>query len=44
MQQTPIHDVHNPDLLALIPPTANKLIEIGCSSGALAREFKKINP
>lgn len=44
MQQTPIHDQHNPDLLRLIPATAKKLIEIGCSSGALARELKKISP
>ncbi len=44
MLQTPIHDHHNPELLSLIPPTAARLIEIGCSSGALAREFKKINP
>lgn len=41
MEQTPIHDNHNPDLLRLIPPTVKKVIEIGCSSGALAREFKK---
>lgn len=43
-QQTPAHDLHNPDLLAMIPPDAKKIIEIGCSYGALAREFKKINP
>lgn len=44
MEQTPVHDVHNPDLLQIIPPNARKLIEIGCSSGALAREFKKVSP
>ena len=44
MQQTPVHDLHNPDLLRVIPNTCVSLIEIGCSSGALAREFKKINP
>jgi 2-polyprenyl-3-methyl-5-hydroxy-6-metoxy-1,4-benzoquinol methylase len=44
MQQTPVHEHHNPDLLKLIPPQSQKIIEIGCSSGALAREFKKINP
>jgi 2-polyprenyl-3-methyl-5-hydroxy-6-metoxy-1,4-benzoquinol methylase len=44
MEQTPVHDNHNPDLLKLIPVSSNKLIEVGCSSGALAREFKKINP
>ena len=43
MNQTPVHDRHNPDLLALIPVESKSLIEIGCSSGALAREFKKIS-
>lgn len=41
MEQTPIHEQHNPDLLKLIPIQSKKLIEVGCSSGALAREFKK---
>lgn len=44
MEQTPIHELHNQDLLSLIPPKSKKLIEIGCSSGALAREFKKLAP
>ena len=44
MQQTPIHEVHNADLLAYIPKDAKRLVEVGCSSGALAREYKKINP
>lgn len=44
MEQTPIHENHNPDLLRFIPVESKKLIEIGCSSGALAREFKKISP
>lgn len=44
MDQTPVHDQHNPDLLRLIPVTAKRLIEVGCSSGALAREYKKISP
>jgi trans-aconitate methyltransferase len=44
MDQTPVHDIHNADLLRLIPEKASRLIEIGCSSGALAREFRKINP
>lgn len=44
MQQTPAHERHNPDLLKLVPIESAKLIEVGCSSGALAREFKKISP
>lgn len=44
MQQTPVHEQHNADLLALIPTSAKRLVEVGCSSGAMAREFKKRNP
>lgn len=44
MKQTPVHENHNPDLLKSIPIEAKRIIEIGCSSGALAREFKKISP
>lgn len=44
MNQTPAHEFHNPDLLKFIPATSTQLIEVGCSSGALAREYKKINP
>lgn len=44
MDQTPVHEQHNADLLNLIPVTSKKLIEVGCSSGALAREFKKLVP
>jgi 2-polyprenyl-3-methyl-5-hydroxy-6-metoxy-1,4-benzoquinol methylase len=43
VKQTPIHEHHNPDLLQLIPIQSKKIIEVGCSSGALAREFKKIS-
>ena len=44
MKQTPIQDVHNEELLALLPRTATRLVEVGCSSGALAREYLKLNP
>ncbi len=44
MQSTPVHDYYNHDLLKFIPPSARKLIEIGCGSGVLAREFKAIAP
>ncbi len=44
MDQTPIHDQHNPALLSLIPAQSNRVMEIGCSSGALARAFKKTSP
>ncbi len=44
MQQTPAHEFHNETLLSLLPTDAKKLIEFGCGSGALAREYKKLNP
>ena len=43
MKQTPAHDNYNPDLLALIPKDSKRLVEVGCSSGALAKAFKQIN-
>lgn len=44
MKQTPAHEQHNPDLLTFIPKDCRKLVEVGCSSGALAREYRKLNP
>lgn len=44
MGQTPIHDQHNPDLLAALPTDCRMLVEVGCSSGALAREYRRLNP
>ena len=44
MQQTPVHDQHNPDLLAAIPAGCRMIVEVGCSSGALAREYRRQNP
>lgn len=44
MDQTPVHQNHNPDLLKLMPTAARRVVEVGCSSGALAREYKKSNP
>jgi len=43
MKQTPVHEIHNDPLLKLIPLDARFLVEVGCSSGALAREYKKLN-
>jgi 2-polyprenyl-3-methyl-5-hydroxy-6-metoxy-1,4-benzoquinol methylase len=44
MKQTPVHDSYNPDLLSLIPLKTSALIDVGCGSGGLVREFKKLNP
>jgi|SRR5215831_1154842 len=44
MKQTPMHDQYNADLLAILPKSAGRIVEVGCSSGALAREYKNSNP
>jgi 2-polyprenyl-3-methyl-5-hydroxy-6-metoxy-1,4-benzoquinol methylase len=44
MEQTPLYDVCNFDLLNCIPANQRKIIDVGCMSGALAREYKKNNP
>lgn len=43
LSQTPLTNTANLDLLKMIPSGVNKVIEVGCGSGALAREFKKNN-
>lgn len=42
MKQIPMHKIHNSDLLRMIPPNVMNVIEIGFSSGQLARECKKL--
>ena len=44
MKQTPAHAVVNRDLLTLMPPTARRVVEVGCMHGALANAFREINP
>jgi SAM-dependent methyltransferase len=44
MQQTPAHDCYNGDLLAFIPPACPRIVEVGCSTGALARAYRKTYP
>ena len=44
MQPTPATEGANVDLLALIPPRASRVVEAGCSVGALAREYRAANP
>ncbi len=44
IKQTPIHHQHNPELLSEMPLDAKRVIEVGCSSGALARAYRELNP
>lgn len=44
MKQTPIHNKFNAELLALMPKGAIRVVEVGCSSGALARAYLRLNP
>jgi SAM-dependent methyltransferase len=44
MQQTPAHDLFNGDLLAYIPHDCRRVVEVGCSTGALARAYLNLNP
>jgi len=44
LKQTPAHEVANADLLALIPPAVARVVEPGCSAGALAREYRARYP
>lgn len=44
MDQTPAHDRYNPDLLALIPQGCQRIVEVGCSTGALAKAYRSANP
>lgn len=43
MPSTPAHDHANPDLLAMMP-AVDRVIEVGCSRGALASAYKRRRP
>lgn len=43
MEQTAAHSHYNPDLLASMPKAA-KVVEVGCSTGALAKAYKEQHP
>lgn len=44
MNQTPINNVHNADVLHLMRPDYKRVIEVGSSSGALAKIYRDLNP
>ena len=43
MKQTPAHDRHNPDILRFMPKNLKRVVEVGCSRGALARAYTAEN-
>jgi 2-polyprenyl-3-methyl-5-hydroxy-6-metoxy-1,4-benzoquinol methylase len=44
MKQTPANEIPNLDVLNLMPKNCRRVVEVGSSSGVLAREYKKLNP
>jgi hypothetical protein len=44
MQQTPINNIPNTDVLAMMRTDYGRVIEVGSSSGALARNYRDRNP
>jgi 2-polyprenyl-3-methyl-5-hydroxy-6-metoxy-1,4-benzoquinol methylase len=44
MKQTPIHASYNPDILKMMPANLKRVVEVGCSSGALAKAYRSENP
>lgn len=44
MKQTPMHLNYNRDILRIMPGNLKRVVEVGCSSGALAKAYADINP
>ncbi len=44
MKQTPIHFSYNADILQMIPTDLKRVVEVGCSSGSLAKAYSEVNP
>lgn len=44
MQQTPAHDTPNPDIVRLMESNLRFIVEVGVSSGAIAKAYRQINP
>ncbi len=40
----PYPDIANPDLLSRIPLSAARVLDVGCNTGALGRDYQKRNP
>ena len=39
-----MHSNYNPDILKIMPGKLKRVVEVGCSSGALAKAYTSINP
>ena len=44
MKNTPMHDNVNHDLLGIVPKGVERVVEVGCSSGAMGAAFLAANP
>jgi tRNA A58 N-methylase Trm61 len=44
VKQARMHDFFDPDVLAVIPRNASRIVEAGCSSGALAKAYLEQAP
>ena len=44
IKQTPINNIHNVDVLNFMRGDYSRVVEVGSSSGALARAYRDINP
>jgi len=44
MKQTPAHSTVNNELLAMVPATARRIVEVGCMHGALAQAVRQRQP
>jgi SAM-dependent methyltransferase len=44
MQNTPMHDRVNHNLLGLVPEGVERVVEVGCSSGAMGAAFLAVHP
>lgn len=43
MKQTPMHSNYNQDILNIMPRNLRRVVEVGCSSGALAQAYTRTN-
>ena len=44
MQQTPAHDLINPELMTFIPASSRRIVDVGCMKGSLAKVYRANHP